>query len=176
MAPMKQNNHTKSIMAAVLAGLALPASAAPTENLQDEDVADALDLELLLDDKTSFNNIDVRVVNGIATLDGESRHLLAKERAARIAESVKGVRSVVNLIDVLPRTVVSAGQLRHDVESALFSDPATDSYEIEVNTDADGKVTGENVLVKWTILSIENIASRSAAGGNLHARGTSGLR
>ena len=53
------------------------------------------------------------------------------ERAADIVTTIKGVRSVINLIDVL-WIVRTDDQIRADVELALMDDPATDLFEIDV--------------------------------------------
>jgi len=162
---MKHTEHIlRGIVSVILAGSVFTASAATNGNFDDDDIADALELELLLDDKLSFNNIDVRVIDGIATLEGEARHLLAKERAARIAEMVKGVRSVVNLVKVRPLTPVTAAQLQNDVESALYSDPATESYEIEVAADSGGNVTLAGEVESWQEKNLAAKVAKSVRG------------
>jgi osmotically-inducible protein OsmY len=75
--------------------------------------------------------IDVQTKDGIVTLSGPVENLLARERATDIVATIKGVRSVINLIDVL-WIVRTDDQIRADVELALMDDPATDLFEIDV--------------------------------------------
>jgi len=56
-------------------------------------------------------------------------NLLARERAARIAETVKGVRAVANNISVVPAATRSDEDVATDVGISLGTDPATDSWE-----------------------------------------------
>jgi osmotically-inducible protein OsmY len=58
----------------------------------------------------------------------------AKRRAADLAESVKGVVSVINDIQVTPISRPDS-QIRADVNMALAFDPAAESFEIRVTAD-----------------------------------------
>jgi len=131
------------------AAFAAPSPAAAADPPHDRAVANAVETELLHDNKAALNDIDVKVSEGIVTLEGESPHILGKQRASRIAETVKGVRAVVNLLEVRPRTAVSAPQLKKDVKDALFADPAAESYELNVSADDDGAVTVSGRVDSW---------------------------
>ena len=106
--------------------------ALPQEQLDDVAIADAIENECRFDHAININNIDVKVIDGIAELTGTVNNLKAKERATRIAELVKGVRSVSNRIQVSPSVVLSDAGIKDRVYQALLHDPATDSYEIGV--------------------------------------------
>jgi len=106
--------------------------ALPQEQLDDAAIADAIENECRFDHSINVNNIDVEVLNGIAELTGTVNNLKAKERATRIAELVKGVRSVSNRIQVIPPKDLSDAEIKDRVFQALLRDPATDSYEIGV--------------------------------------------
>jgi len=106
--------------------------ALPQEQLDDADIADAIENECRFDHSINVNNIDVEVINGIAELTGTVNNLKSKERATRIAELVKGVRSVSNRIEVNPPKNLSDAEIKDRVFQALLQDPATDSYEIGV--------------------------------------------
>lgn len=116
---------------------ARPAEAKP--DMTDKTIADKIDDELLFDPGVVSTKIDVNTSSGIVTLTGKVNNILAKERAVRIAETVKGVRAVVNRIAVSPSVTRSGAQIRRDVESALLDDPATESYEV-TTTVQDGEV------------------------------------
>lgn len=122
----------------IFAAATQPAEAKP--DMTDQTISDKIDDELLFDRGVVATKIDVRTSDGIVTLTGEVNNVLAKERAARIVEAVKGVRAVVNRIEVSPSVTRSDAQIRRDVESALLDDPATESYEIITSVD-NGEVT-----------------------------------
>ena len=65
--------------------------------------------------------------------------LLARKDAVATAETVRGVRSIVDRIEVDPPKMAD-DELRLDVVKALAIDPATDSYELDVAVH-DGVVT-----------------------------------
>lgn len=105
-----------------------------------QEVADAVADELFSDFAVTGETIDIFVSEGVVTLSGVANNLLAKERAARIAGTVKGTVSVVNNITVVPPVTRSDVQIRDDIKTALLTDPATDSYEVSVSVE-DGAVT-----------------------------------
>ena len=69
-------------------------------------------------------------------------NLLAKERAVRIAESIRGVRGVIDRISVTPVSRSDA-DIAKDIQAALRQDPATESYRVAASVqDAVAKLTG----------------------------------
>lgn len=117
----------------------------PEPQLNDTALTQAIKRKILLDHAADMSNIQVNVVNGIAELTGQVNNLVAKERAMRIAETVKGVRGVNNQIEVVVLAQRSDDEIRRDVENALRWDPATGSLAVKVMVDG-GKVTlGGNV-------------------------------
>jgi len=124
-----------------------PAAGAAYE-IDDPAIRDAVEEELADDDPVPFNEIAVESRDGVITLRGQVSNLLVKERAARIAKTVKGVRTVVNRIQVRPSIVRSDVDLRTDVENALLNDPATESYEITVGV-SDHSVTLTGRVDSW---------------------------
>jgi osmotically-inducible protein OsmY len=105
---------------------------AATKALTDLAITDAVKDEMLLDPGVVPEIIDVETSDGIVILSGTVDNLLAKERAERIAETVKGVRAVVNNLKVVPPLQRSDREIRSDVREALLHDPATESYEVGV--------------------------------------------
>jgi len=114
----------------------------------DATIRDAVEDELFLDTSIRAHLIDVNVSKGIVTLDGSVDNLLAKKRSERIADAVKGVRAVVNTIEVLPPILRSDSEIRADVIEALLTDPATDSYEVDVSV-KDNVVTLGGSVNSW---------------------------
>lgn len=107
-------------------------SQAETPALTDEDILIGVELALSHDHRIPEDFITVTINKGIATLAGTVDNLLAKERAAQVSKTVKGVRAVINQIEVEQAHAVSDSQLHQDVRTALLKDPATDSYELTV--------------------------------------------
>lgn len=69
--------------------------ATPTASpIADSDVRVAVSAELLKDHELNQPGINVAVTNGIVELTGKVDNVLSKARSTRIAESVRGVRSV----------------------------------------------------------------------------------
>ncbi len=127
----------------VVLTLAGPGRAA-VEPLSDADVSAAIETEMALDESVPSHLIDVETEAGIVTLSGSVSNILARDRAVHIAESTKGVRSVVNQIVVAPKHRTDEA-IYDDVIAALATDAATDSYEIKV------KVTEGNVIMEGTV-------------------------
>jgi osmotically-inducible protein OsmY len=92
----------------------------------------AVEEALLFEKGVSPDDVDVSTNQGIVTLSGSVSNLLAKERAARIAESIRGVLGTINRITVTPVSRSDA-EIRKDILAALRQDPATESYRIAVS-------------------------------------------
>ena len=114
------------LMSVVLGSSASALYAADAE-MTDQAISDKIDDELLLDPGVIASKIHVSTTNGIVEMTGQVNNLLSKERAARVAEAVKGVRSVVNRIEVVPSLARTDDAVKEDVEQALLADPATPS-------------------------------------------------
>ncbi len=117
--------------------------------LSDEGIENAIEGELISDSGVSYLKVDVEVADGIATLKGEVDNLLAKERAEHLAETVRGVRAVVSRIDVTLEDPPSNAEIEQWIVEALALDPATDSYEVDVEVRDEGSVTLTGVVQSW---------------------------
>ena len=116
----------------IVSGLIVAAGAQKEpEKPTDMQIENAVESALLLDDAVQAHLIDITSNEGIVTLTGPVGDLLQKRRAVKLARTVRGVRSVVNRIDVRP-VIRSEKDIRTDVLEALAADPATESYEIDV--------------------------------------------
>lgn len=122
--------------------------AVPADPPTDEKISDAVEREYLHDGVVYANNIDVATDDGIVSLTGTVRNLLAKERAVRIAKTVKGVQSVIDRTTVEIPYEVADSRLRKTVRTALLADPATDEFETDVQVD-DGHVTLTGTVDSW---------------------------
>jgi len=74
--------------------------------ITDAEITQAVDTELLLSKAVPSHLIDVSVADGIVELTGSVDNILARKRATEIAETIKGVRAVVNriLVNPVPRS------------------------------------------------------------------------
>lgn len=150
-------------VAAAIAVVALPASVFAAKTFTDLDIADAVEDELFLDPAVVSRRIDIDVRNGIATLTGSVDNVLAKDRAEKIAETVKGVRSVVNRIDVMPSVLITDTAIRDNIRTALRQDPATESYEIGV-TVKDNRVTLTGSVDSWREKELAGTVAKGVKG------------
>jgi osmotically-inducible protein OsmY len=129
-------------VAALILALALPVRA-----IDDQMITEAVSGELMADPGVEAHMIDVSTDNGVVTLKGDVDNILARERATRIAETVKGVRTVVNTVTVRP-TGRSDETIRQDIENALLSDPVAEEWEIEVVVE-NGVATMTGSVDSW---------------------------
>jgi len=120
---------------------------AAENDFTDTDITNAVEKNLLTDEAVSSHLIDVFVTDGVVRLSGTVSSLLEKDRAVAVTESVKGVRSVVNEIEI--RAVNRTDErIKKDVTEAIAGDPATDTYEIGIKVD-DGVVTLSGTVESW---------------------------
>ena len=132
--------------------------------MSDQSIADQVEDELLFDTAVFSTNIDVTVEDGIVTLAGSVDNLLAKERAARLAGTVKGVMSVVNTVDVNPSDQRKANLIQADIEAALIADSATDAFEIDVDVTRQGEVTLSGDVESWQEKQLAAKVAKSVRG------------
>jgi len=93
---MRRTSVFSGIVLALTIGLLLPSSPAmAAADIGDIQITDAVENEIMFDQAVPLANIDVDTADGVATLSGSVNNLLAKRRAARLAESVKGDRKSV---------------------------------------------------------------------------------
>jgi len=116
-------------------------------DITDTDITGAVENKLLLNEAVSSHLIDVATLEGVVTLSGTVSNLLEKDMAVAVTQSIKGVKSVIDQIEV--RTVIRGDdELKQDVIEALAVDPATDSYELDVKVN-DGVVMLSGTVESW---------------------------
>lgn len=136
---------------------------APPAPLSDDAIADAIERELLMDRSVSVESVHVVSRKGAVELTGSVDNLLARDRAARIAEVVKGVRSVRNGIVVVPAAPRADDALRQDIETALAADPALAPYRIGV-TVAGGVATLTGSVDSWAARELTEYVAKGVKG------------
>jgi osmotically-inducible protein OsmY len=124
----------------LIVAITLLAAGVPAREVSDSEVTSAIESELLFDDAVAANRVDLKTREGIVTLSGNVKNILAKERAEELAGAIVGVRAVINQINVLPPLDRSDEDVAADIELALMNDPAVRAYEV-TSTVRDGVVT-----------------------------------
>jgi osmotically-inducible protein OsmY len=100
--------------------------------------------ELFEDQITSGYAIEVDAREGIITLTGTTNNIMAKRRAEKLAQAIRGVRSVINRIEVDP-LLRSDDEIQEDVLAALTYDRATESFQIDVSVEEQVVTLGGSV-------------------------------
>jgi osmotically-inducible protein OsmY len=105
----------------------------------DHQIANTVDHLFLTDGALHNKQISVVVNQGIVTLRGAVDNLMTEERAAKLAQTIRGVRAVVNTI-TLKTSSRPDSDIRKDVDAAMHYDAATESYALTPEV-KDGVVT-----------------------------------
>jgi osmotically-inducible protein OsmY len=137
------------------------AAANGLNQVTDRGISDAVEDELWLDAAVPHNRLDVVTVDGVVTLTGTVTNITAKRRAVELSSIVRGVRSVVDRIRVVPLWDVSDGTLCADVRSALLHDPATEAKQIDI------AVEGALVILKGNVDSWQERKLAELIAGNV---------
>jgi osmotically-inducible protein OsmY len=159
-APLSRWLTALLILAGMPIALTRPAHAATTpKTITDHGITAAVERGLIFEKGVFPSNVDVTTSEGIVTLSGPVSNLLAKERAVKIAESIRGVRGAIDRITVTPVTRADA-DIRKDILAALRQDPATTTYKVEVSV-KNAMATLSGTLGSYTE---EQLAARIAKG------------
>lgn len=109
--------------------------------IEDLTIEARIQSEYLVSDVPWYNDVNVTVKDGVATLKGDVRSLRQKELARRLAASVRGVEQIDNKIKVDRLEDISGSDLADRVNRALLINTVTESFEIKVNANDKGAVT-----------------------------------
>jgi len=107
----------------------------------DADIAAAAVHALQWDSLVPDQSIKVKVSQGLVTLEGDVQWEFEKRAAERAVRNLAGVRGVVNLIKIRPRTQPSPEDLKREIEKALVRSAETDAQRITVD------VLGDRVIL-----------------------------
>ena len=115
----------------------------PNQPISDQKITNAVKKELLLHSDVPSYLIDITTVDGVVNLSGSINNILARERAEEIAMAVKGVKGVLNQLEINAPEIPDE-KLEVNITKALANDPATESYEISVQVkDGIAMLSGE---------------------------------
>ncbi len=118
------------------------------KEIDDARIADAVKFEFRLNKLVPADNIQVTCENGIVLLKGEVPHLLAQDKAVEMTEMIKGVRSVINQLQVEPARRNDFDLIK-DITIALQNDPVTESYEVGIEAE-NGIVVLTGTVDSWS--------------------------
>lgn len=130
--------------------------------IPDADIAAALTRHLNEDAVLRPASVAVSVTNGICTLTGSVGSILEKERAVQVAETLRGIRAIIDRIDVSPSNRTD-DEIKHDVESALRRERVTRKHPAVVSVNA-GVVTLTGQTASWTDRTFAGDLAKTAAG------------
>jgi osmotically-inducible protein OsmY len=124
------------LVATAMQILALPRLQAetPKKEITDSGITSIVEKQLRQEKGVFPDDVDVSTSQGIVTLAGSVDNLLAKERAVKIAESIRGVRGVIDETNVTPEPRPDE-YIRLSILNALQQDPATQSYKVSVKVE-----------------------------------------
>lgn len=133
------------------------------QDLHDRDVHAAIESVLRSDELVPSHLFDVQVDDGIVTLVGDVDTLLSHQRAIVLAESIRGVRSIVDRLSVV--TPVRADrELERDVQLTLQVESAVEFVQLETNVEKghvtlDGRVDSyaERDLAEQAVAGIRGV-------------------
>jgi len=111
--------------------------------LSDREIRLAVENELLASQAIKSRRIRVLVEDGVVTLAGRMRNLLEDDIAIGLTRRVRGVRSVIDQLEI-NRSDRNDATLLKDVEAALASDPGMRDLKVLVAVkDGTAELTGE---------------------------------
>jgi len=130
--------------------------------------------ELISDPISASGAIDIRVAEGVVTLDGEVPGLGHKRLAGALAWWVPGSRDVINGLGVAPPEEDSDAEITDAVRLVLEKDPFVNPDQVRVTTSnatviLEGLVPTESERDMaehdaWYVFGVENVVNRIAVG------------
>ena len=129
---MKRNSPKMlgAVAALALAGLA-GASSGPARLNTDADIAAKAAHEIRMYSRyTIWDNVRLDVNNGVLAISGQVSQPFKKQDLQRHVQSVPGVTSVANQLEVLPLSPFD-DSLRRRVARAVYGDPALSRYAMQ---------------------------------------------
>lgn len=130
----------------------------------DENITTAVSDRLKRAFATDAMHIDVSCDDGVVTLSGTTDNMLTSRESVEIAEHLRGVKSVINLIEV-DSPSVSDEELHRRVQKAIYINPDLQLPNIQVNVKGGvvtllGKVDSypEKTFAEELCLGVEGVS------------------
>jgi len=115
----------------ITAGTVVAANTNPNGDYNDTQIGGKITHEVRMYPRyTIWDNVAVRVREGDVELTGQVSQPFKKADLGRLAQSVAGVRSVTNRLEVLPTSFFD-DRLRLQIARAIYRDPVLSRYAIQ---------------------------------------------
>jgi osmotically-inducible protein OsmY len=118
----------------------------PDFNKTDTEIADAVLNALKWHSAVEAEKINIKVENGIVTLEGETEWDYQRTNAKSAIENLTGVRGIINLISVKPK--VTSTEIKQKISAAFHRNATVNAEKITVDVD------GSKVTLRGTVTSI----------------------
>lgn len=115
----------------------------------DGTIRESLGKHILSETAIEPGTVDIKVNDGIVMLSGSVNNLLQKIRVRQIAESIRGVRSVVDTVAVKP-VIRENEAIARDVQNSLSQIPSDRGLDAFVSVDG-GVVTLNGSVDSWVL-------------------------
>jgi osmotically-inducible protein OsmY len=130
--------------------------------------------DLVRDPPAASGSIEIRVAEGVVTLDGEVSGLQQKRLAGALAWWVPGSRDVINGMGVSPPEEDNDDEITDAVRLVLEKDPFVNPDQVRVTT-KDASVTLDGMVATeaerdmaehdaWYVFGVDDVANRLAVG------------
>jgi osmotically-inducible protein OsmY len=161
------------------AALALTLGGAPAHaDTKDAWVKTKAKIALLTTDGVSVTDVNVDVSNGAVTLHGKVKTDAEKRKAEETIQKIDGVRSVRNLLQVVPENVEQAVKVSDDmiedhVENSLKAVKTLDDVDVKSVSNGVVLLSGHvnslddklrAIEVAWTVSGVRRVASEIQTG------------
>lgn len=130
--------------------------------MTDDTIRRSIERHVVSEAALSQDQVDIKVKDGIAMLSGSVNNLLQKSRVRQIAESIRGVRSVVDTVAVKP-VIRENEAIARDVRDNLAQIPPDRGLEVSVSVDG-GIVTLKGVADSWVLSRLAVYQAMSIKG------------
>jgi len=134
----------------------------------DHEIAKAIKDAALFDPRVVSVNIDPDVQDGWVTLRGEVADLRARQATEDLAKNTIGVSGVTNLLKVRPIDRPTNVEVKNSVNTALFENPVTDSYDIDVTAYSGGVTLTGRVDSAYEKMEAGRVARRTSGVTQVH--------
>jgi osmotically-inducible protein OsmY len=130
--------------------------------LTDDTIRRSIERHVVSEAGLTPDQIDIKLKDGIAILSGSVNNLLQKSRVRQIAESIRGVRSVVDTVAVKP--VIRENEvIARDVRDNLGQIPPDRGLDVSVSVDR-GIVTLKGTADSWVLSRLAVFQAMSING------------
>jgi osmotically-inducible protein OsmY len=106
--------------------------------------------------------VDVETIDGIVKLTGSINNILAKEKAEEIASAVRGVKGVINQLEVRVKNVPD-DELRKNIQNMFNQDPVIKNYNLDVEVNK-GHVILTGLVTSWSEEQLALDVAKSVSG------------